>query len=61
MGDLIKFLKGSVSELRKVTWPTKDEVVRATVATIIFITLFALILFGVDVVARIVLQGLMNG
>ncbi|MGL4560781.1 MAG: preprotein translocase subunit SecE [Brevinema sp.] len=61
MSNLVKFLKGSVEELKKVTWPTKDEVVRATVATMIFVALFAGILFGVDVVARIALQGLMNG
>ncbi|MGL4394405.1 MAG: preprotein translocase subunit SecE [Brevinema sp.] len=61
MGNLVKFLKGSIDELRKVTWPTKDEVVRATIATVIFVVIFALILFGVDVAARIILQGLMNG
>lgn len=61
MSSLVKFLKGSLEELRKVTWPTKDEVVRATVATIIFVALFSGILFGVDVVARLILQGLMNG
>jgi len=55
-----EFIKGSIDELKKVSWPTKDEVVRATVATIIFVGIFSGILFSVDSIVRILLQRLMS-
>ncbi len=60
MANIVEMIKGSVEELRKVTWPTKDEVVRATIATCIFVAIFSGILFGVDVITRLGLQELMQ-
>ncbi len=56
----IKYVKDSAEELRKVTWPNKAEVVRATTATCIFVAIFSAILFGVDMVSRLALQELMK-
>ncbi|ADC89265.1 preprotein translocase, SecE subunit [Thermocrinis albus DSM 14484] len=42
------FLKGVKQELGKVSWPTKDLVVRATVGVIIFSLLTGLYLWVVD-------------
>lgn len=60
MANIIEMVKSSAEELRKVTWPTKNEVIRATIATCIFVTIFSGILFGVDVVTRLGLQELMK-
>lgn len=60
MAKIVEMVKGSVEELRKVTWPSKDEVVRATVATCIFVAIFSGILFGVDLFARLGFQELMK-
>ncbi len=57
---IVQKIKASAEELRKVTWPNKDEVVRATVAVCIFVAIFSGILFGVDVVSRLGLQELMK-
>ena len=60
MVNIVEMIKGSFEELRKVTWPTKHEVVRATIATCIFVVIFSGILFGVDVISRLGLQELMK-
>jgi len=32
----VNFIKGSIEEIRKVTWPTKDQAIKLTIITIIF-------------------------
>ena len=60
MVNIVEMIKGSFEELRKVTWPKKDDVVRATIPTCIFVVIFSGILFGVDVISRLGLQELMK-
>lgn len=43
---VIAYLKDSVSELRKVTWPTKEQTLRLTIIVIIFSLIVAAV-FGV--------------
>lgn len=47
---LINFLKDVRSELKKVTWPTKQEVYGTTIVVIIAIFFFGFYLFFVDVI-----------
>jgi preprotein translocase SecE subunit len=42
------FIRGSWSELKQVTWPARRDGFRLTSAVIMFSTIFALILAGVD-------------
>jgi preprotein translocase subunit SecE len=44
-----------VAEMRKVTWPDRDQVSKATVAIIIFVLLIGLVIFLLD----LVLQGVL--
>lgn len=53
----ISFFKGVKSELKKVKWPEKKEVVKYTIATIVFVLLFVL-LFAVLNLAISVIKGL---
>ncbi|MBC7360834.1 MAG: preprotein translocase subunit SecE [Candidatus Aminicenantes bacterium] len=46
----INFLKDVRSELKKVTWPTKQEVYGTTIIVIIAIFFFGFYLFFVDVI-----------
>lgn len=43
------FIKDSLDELKKVTTPTKQETVQATMVTILMLTVMALCLFLLDV------------
>lgn len=46
----ITFTKQAVDELKKVTWPTKTEVTRLTVAVIVISAVVGLFLGGIDFV-----------
>ncbi len=43
MGKVPKYLKGSVAEIRKVTWPTRREAAKLTFAVIVFSLAFSLL------------------
>jgi len=43
-----RFFREVVAELKKVTWPTRKELITASVAVLAFIVVFMLVLFGVD-------------
>lgn len=47
---LVNFLKDVRSELKKVTWPAKQEVYGTTIIVIIAVFFFGIYLFFVDVV-----------
>ena len=42
------FFKGVGSEMSKVVWPTKRDMVKYSIATIVFILFFALYFFGIE-------------
>ena len=45
-----EFFRDTNGEMKKVTWPTKNEVVGTTVVVLISTIVFALFLWGCDVV-----------
>ena len=42
------FFKEVKEELKKVKWPTKDEMSKYTIAAIVFIVIFGLYFYGLD-------------
>ena len=59
-GKIAKFFRGVVHELKRVTWPTKKELLTYTIVSIITITFFAIIL-GMFDWAFLRLVGLLKG
>ncbi|MBE7075579.1 MAG: preprotein translocase subunit SecE [Clostridiales bacterium] len=47
-GGLVKKTKETVSELKKVTWPTFGEVLKKTGIVIAFVLIFGLFIYGVN-------------
>ncbi len=45
-----EFSRDTVAEMKKVTWPTRNEVVGTTVVVVVTTFVFALYLWGCDVV-----------
>jgi len=43
MGKVSTYLKGSIAEIRKVTWPTRKEAAKLTFAVIVFSLAFSLL------------------
>lgn len=55
---LKKFLKEVQAELRKVTWPTKDELIGSTIVTIVVSLIVALFIGVVDRVLTLVVTSI---
>ncbi len=53
--NLVVFLKESRIELRKVTWPTREETIRYTVAVIVISLATAGLLGGADFIFKTLL------
>ena len=43
-----QFIRDTRAEMRRVTWPTANEVKNTTIITLIAVVFFALYLFGID-------------
>ncbi|RPJ03687.1 MAG: preprotein translocase subunit SecE [Spirochaetaceae bacterium] len=50
MKRIIQFFKDSYAELRKVTWPSKDEAMASTKVVIVMVLLSAFFLGIVDII-----------
>lgn len=50
MFNLFKFISESIEELKKVSWPTKDQTIRLTIVVIIVSLIVSLYLGLLDVV-----------
>ena len=48
MDKIKKYLKETAAELRKMTWPTKDEIIGSTIVTVVVCLIVSLFIFGVD-------------
>ena len=48
MEKITKFLKEVNAELRKVTWPTKDELIGSTIVTIVVSLVVSIFIGAVD-------------
>jgi preprotein translocase subunit SecE len=48
MKRIVQFFKDSIAELKKVVWPSRDEVASNTKVVLVSITLFAIALGLVD-------------
>ena len=44
------FFKGVKSEISKVVWPTKKNMIKYSIATLVFIIFFALYFYGIEVI-----------
>lgn len=55
MSKVVKYFQDVVSEMKLVSWPTRDEVVAATVLVVVFSIIMALVVFGIDeVISRLI-------
>ena len=56
MSPIISFLRDVWTELRRVTWPDRDELLRYTGVVIVFVVIIAAFIFGVDSLVAGLLQ-----
>jgi preprotein translocase subunit SecE len=58
MEKLINYIKGSLAEMKKVTWPTKKEVYRYTLLVFAISLATALFLGGLDYLFAMALEAI---
>jgi len=60
-GGIVRFAQESWSELRKVTWPTQEQVIRLTLLVIIISVLISAYIYAFDNVFHLVIdKGVLN-
>lgn len=47
------FVKGVKSELKKVVWPTKEQLIKNTAMVILLVVVFAVIILGFDMLLEL--------
>ncbi len=56
MKKIVKFFKGIKKEISRVRWPNKKEMIKYSIATIIFILFFALFFYGFDAIVAMLME-----
>ncbi|HEV2010774.1 MAG TPA: preprotein translocase subunit SecE [Candidatus Limnocylindria bacterium] len=60
-GGIVRFAQESWSELRKVTWPTQEQVIRLTLLVVIISALVSVYIFAFDNVFHLIVdKGVLN-
>ena len=60
-GGVVRFAQESWSELRKVTWPTQEQVIRLTVLVVLISVAISAYIFAFDNVFHIIVdKGVLN-
>ncbi len=57
---IVAFVRESKEELRKVTWPTRDEVTSFTIVVVVTIVIISLFLWLVDSGLMIIINSVMK-
>ena len=55
-----KWFREMRSELKKVVWPTRKQLINNTVVSVVVMLISALGVWGFDQIARLLVQGLLN-
>lgn len=58
--SIINFFKGVKTEMGKVIWPNKRDMIKYSVATIVFIVFFALYFFGIEILMAWLKDNIIN-
>ena len=61
MEKIVRFLKEVLAELRKVTWPSKDELVGSTIVTIVVSLIVAIFIGIVDRILTLIVHTIFGG
>ena len=58
---LFAYLKSVKSEISKVKWPSKKDMIKYSIATIVFIIFFALFFYCIDLILATIKEVVRNG
>jgi len=58
IANVRQFWREVVQEMKKVSWPTRTEVVNTTIITVVVVIFFALFLWASDIALSYLIQGI---
>ncbi len=58
---IFNYFKSIKSEISKVKWPSKKDMIKYSIATIVFIIFFAIFFYCIDLVIAIIKEAVKNG
>ena len=61
MNKVMAFVNEVRAEIRKVTWPTKDELIGTTIVVCILVVVFAFILGAMDGISSFLIRRIIGG
>ena len=61
MSKVMAFVNEVRAEIRKVTWPTKDELIGTTIVVCILVVVFAFILGAMDGLSSFLIRKIIGG
>jgi len=53
---IVRFFKDVIVELKKVTWPSRKNIISYTVAVLVFVAIMMAVIYGIDRGAAAVIQ-----
>lgn len=53
MGGIATYFREALDELRRVNWPSRDEVIQGTQTVLVFVVVFTLMLWVADLLFRL--------
>lgn len=56
----LSFFKEVKAEVKRITWPTKNETKKALVAVVIFMLIYAILVGGLDAIFKTLLKLILN-
>lgn len=60
MQGLIRYINGSIEELKRVVWPTRKQALTLTAIVLSFTVILAIYLTGLDLIFRTALEKLLS-
>ena len=61
MEKLKKYIKETIAEMRKMTWPTKDELIGSTIVTIVVSLVVSIFIGAVDRGLTLLIKAIFGG
>ncbi len=59
-GNIVKYFRDTKSEMKKVVWPTKKQIINNTIVVLVVVLVAAVVIFGLDTLFGLGLRALLN-
>lgn len=58
--NIVKYFRDTVSEMKKVAWPSKKQIINNTIIVLVVVAIAAIVIFGLDTVFGFIIKFLID-